>query len=683
MHIQQWLRPPRHLLVIFLGTTFVFLAAIGWLGWRSLETDDAVEAQRVREQVENSTDLVAAEIRQRLADIETELARLTLLSGAGLEEAARSYSLGLGDDALAVVFERDGVLGFPAQRLLYRPAVAVREGPDARVFAIGEAYEDRGQDYERAALYFEDLADVEDPEIRAGALLRLARNQRKAGRVEAALATYRRLQGIEHVAIEGRPVELLARSAGTRLLEELGRDAALVAEARALAGDLHGGRWPLTRATYQYYAAEVQQWLGESAAQYGPGPEAEALAAAVDLLWERWGNDEPAQDMMAGRTSVSLNGRSVLLVWRGADGRLVALIGGPAFLMDHVIGPVRTVLDRQQVGVVLADGEGRSVVSYAVPALPAQTPVSELRAVAPVTRTMAETRLPWTLRVVSAGQSNAGQLEARRLVLLAGLGFLTMLVLAGGYFSARAITREIEAARLQSEFVAAVSHEFRTPLTLLRQFSDLLVDGRVSSESERRKYYAALQRGTRRLTRLVEDLLDFGRMEAGSRGFRLVPVYAKESIVGVATEFQEEVRNLGYQMEVDWDAPDGLVVQADEPALARALWNLLDNAVKYSPVCKTVWLTGRFNGQSLIVSVRDQGVGVPANERRAIFRKFVRGSTPDGDVVVKGTGLGLTMVAQIVEGHGGTVELESAVGQGSTFSISLPAHAEPARAMVS
>ena len=674
MRIQHWFRPPRHLLVIFLGTTFAFLGTIAWLGWRSLQLDNAVEAQRVRDQLDNSTDLVAADIRQTLADIDGELARLSVLRDEDLDDAALAFSQGLGEDALVVVFETGGVSAFPSQRLLYRPALATSEDPDLQVFAIGEAYEFRGRDFERAALYFQDLAESEDQQVRAGALLRLARNQRKAGRIEAALATYRRLEGLP-VAIGGRPVELLARSARVGLFDDLRRNTELVEEARRLASDLDTGRWALTQAAYQHYSDEVRQWLMRSGAETGVGPTADALAlaSAVQTLWERWRQDRRAPEIMAGRTSMPSNSRSVFLFWRSTGERLVALVGGPPFLSARVVEPLRALLERQQVGVVLADGEGRTVVSYAIPSAPALN----------VVRTMADTRLPWTLRVVSAsGGADAGQLAARRRLLLAGLGFLAMLVVAGSYFSARALTRESEAARLQSEFVAAVSHEFRTPLTLLRQFSDLLADGRVSNESERRRYYAALQRGTRRLTRLVEDLLDFGRMEAGSHGFRLEPVLARAAIERVADEFQEEVRGQGYHVEFEWNAPDRLIVKADEAAIGRALWNLLDNAVKYSPACKTIWLAGTFDRESLLVCVRDRGLGVREDERHAIFRKFVRGSTPDGHFV-KGTGLGLTLVAQIVEGHGGTVGLDSAVGEGSAFTISLPAHVEPAQAMVS
>ena len=644
-----------------------FLAGLGWLGWRSLQQDRAVEVQRVRDRLEGATDLIAAEIRQNLVDIEGQLARLSVLPDSSLGAAASAYSKNLREDALLVILGRDTVQAYPSRRLLYYPVLPIPEEPAGQVFATGETYEYGTRDFENAIAYFEELRASDDERIRAGALLRLARNQRKAGRPEAALATYSEFARLGDVSVDGRPAELVARRARCALLSELGRLPDLVTEARTLESDLDRGRWQLTRAAYVHFAGEAQQWLAASGAgqpaSAGPGPVALSQAESVDSLWEQWHQDRRAPEMLAGRRSFVSHERSMLLLWRGTPDRLVALVAGPGFLQDSVVEPLRGVLNRQGVGVVLADGEGKTVVSYGTIGSPAQN----------VLLTMADTRLPWTLRVVGANpETNLTQLIARRRLLVAGLSFVALLVVAGSYFSGRAMTREIEVARLQSDFVAAVSHEFRTPLTLLRQFSDMLAEGRVSSEEERSNYYAALQRGTRRLTRLVENLLDFGRMEAGSHAFKIEPLPAREWIAQVTSEFQEEVRGQGYQVDVAWEGPESAVMRADETAMGRALWNLLDNAVKYSPVCKTIWVTGAFADDWVTISVRDRGIGVPAEEQHAIFGKFVRGSTP-GNHVVKGTGLGLALVEQIVQAHGGTVRLDSIAGEGSTFWISLPA----------
>lgn len=657
----------------------MLLATLGWLGWQSLQQDRRVEAQLVRDRLEGATDLIAVQIRQQLTDTEEQLSRLAAAPADALRRLAPQYAAQLRDDALLVVFEAGGVSAYPAARLLYYPELPDPAEPPADVFAFGEALEFKDRDPRRAIAVFENLARADDPAVRAGALLRLARNQRKTGQSEAALATYARLAELGGVFLGGWPADLRARKTRCDVLEQLGRTGELHAEASALDADLHRGRWRLTRATFVFLTGEIERWRPPGGADATTGGSqgaaraaALAIAASVDALWERWRRDPAAFAAAPGRGSIATGQRTVSLLSRNTATRLVALIAGPNHLEHALLAPLRDLFDRYNVGVVLADVEGQTLLAHNAAVAAAATQG--------VVRTMAETRLPWTLRVVSADpEADFARLAARRSLLIGGLGLLALLAVAASYFSMRAMTREIRAARLQSEFVAAVSHEFRTPLTSLRQFTDLLADGRVSTEADRQRYYGALQRGTRRLTRLVENLLDFGRMEAGFYRFALQPVRARDLFERVIVEFADEVRPRGYDVKVCWSGAPDAVIAADEPALGRAIWNLLDNAVKYSPECKTVWAEGRAADGAVVIAVRDRGIGIPAAEQRIIFGKFVRGALPHG-YTIKGTGLGLALVDQIVRAHGGTVAVTSVPDQGSTFTITVPAPASAADA---
>jgi signal transduction histidine kinase len=187
-------------------------------------------------------------------------------------------------------------------------------------------------------------------------------------------------------------------------------------------------------------------------------------------------------------------------------------------------------------------------------------------------------------------------------------------------------------------------------------------------------FYGALARNTERLHRLVESLLDFSRMETGRKPWRLQPTDAVVVAEGVALEFQKEVHSRGVQIDFAADRPGELLLQADAEALGHALWNLLDNAVKYSIEPGSVQVSVARKPHSIVISVKDQGIGIPQREQRNIFRKFVRGEQV-GKLGIKGTGLGLAIVAHIVEAHGGTIEVESEEGKGSTFRLVLPAEA--------
>jgi signal transduction histidine kinase len=225
-------------------------------------------------------------------------------------------------------------------------------------------------------------------------------------------------------------------------------------------------------------------------------------------------------------------------------------------------------------------------------------------------------------------------------------------------------------ARMQSDFVSAVSHEFRSPLTSIRQLSEILALDRLPNENRRHVYYETLVRETIRLQRLVEGLLNFGRMEAGVRRYRFEPLDAARLASQVAAEFETQVAASG--RHVQYEGPENrCTIDADPEALSVALRNLVDNALKYGPDSPTVWVQCGVEKTRVAIRVRDCGPGIPASEKKAIFRKFVRGSAAEA-ANVKGSGVGLAMVRHIVAAHGGDVRLASELGAGSVFTILLP-----------
>jgi signal transduction histidine kinase len=236
----------------------------------------------------------------------------------------------------------------------------------------------------------------------------------------------------------------------------------------------------------------------------------------------------------------------------------------------------------------------------------------------------------------------------------------------------RATTREMVLAREQADFVSAVSHEFRTPLTSMRHLTDLLVSRGVTSEERRTQYYGLLANETERLHRMVESLLSFGRIEGGGYAWQLTTADAGELVNGILEEFRRESLAEGRAVicEVEDDLP---AIRADREALSRALWNLLENAAKYSEAGSEIRVFARRLGNTILIGVGDRGVGIPPNEHEKIFQKFVRGAEAKR-AGVRGVGIGLALVKRIVEAHGGTVQVESEPGRGSTFTLVLPCH---------
>ena len=627
----SWLRTSRHLLACFLIVTLGPAGGLVWLGWKLLDQERDLASQRWQERRERAADLAVSSLQQQLAAAESALL------GPKPEPP--------GEDAVTVGFYGRGLTTVPPDRLPFWPVASVLPEPPSGPFLDAERLEFQNQDSEGAIKAAVPLTRAPDVRVRAGAHLLLARNLRKAARPEAALAEYGELARSAGVAIRGVPAELVGRRARCVLLAELGRRDELRTEAASLYDDLDRGRWQIPQAVYDVHAQELAGWLGLDRAAHAADY---ALAQGVQWLWERWQRDRTR----TGRASEMWQGRRVTLVWRGDDARLSALVAGPDYARRHWLSTLEAALPSGDVEVALgsdASPPGATVVK----------------------RAASDTGLPWALVVTSSDpHADLEELAGRRRLLLAGLGLLVVLIGAGVYFIARAFAREMAVAQLQSDFVAAVSHDFRTPLTSLRQLSEAFSGDRPLEDARRRQYYQVLERATLRLNALVEGLLDFGRMEAGARVYRMESLAIADLVSSVVEDFRREADLRGYQVELhrNGDLPE---VNGDREALGRAIRNLLDNAIKYSPECKTVWVDVQHRDGRVAISVRDRGLGIPPAEQKEVVRKFVRGSSAER-AGVKGTGIGLTMVQHIVRAHHGELQVESVPGEGSTFTILLP-----------
>ncbi len=644
MFLREWVRPPRHLLALFIAIIVLPAAVLAWLAWRTFEQDRALERQRLQERLAAAAASVVSGLEARLRELSRQLSAM-----------AASADVSLPGDSVLLVARDEGISERPSGRLLYFPRVPAGRRPlDARL-AGAEALEFRNQNPAASADAFRAVAHDEDPAVRAAALLGLARCLRKIGRDQEALAAYDDLARLGTFLVEDAPAELVARHARCALLAE--RNApGLAAEATALFADLAGRRWILDRASYTFYSGEARAWLPLPQAS-PPGSVIVALAEAageVDRLRQQHGT-QPG----GGRISVRFHDSPMVIVWENTPKEITALVRGPSWFTEAA-----SLWSRLDVAVALVDRESQAV--FGEPGR-LRSPV--------VMRPAADTGLPWTLRVASADPDRElASLSGRRKMTLAGLALLSVLVLAGGYLVERAVARELVAARLQADFVATVSHEFRSPLTSMKHLLEMLEDGAVPGEERRQRYYRVLSGETERLRQLVENLLDFRRMEEGKIEFRLEPLDASGLVEQVAEDFGAQLASRD-RLVVSLDGRETRV-KGDRAALGRALLNLLDNAAKYSPETAPIHIRLTVDQRHVLISVRDHGPGIPPDERKAIFRKFYRGAGA-AKSGVKGTGIGLATVSHIVRAHHGEVRLETAPGEGSTFTIALPFVREP------
>jgi signal transduction histidine kinase len=253
-------------------------------------------------------------------------------------------------------------------------------------------------------------------------------------------------------------------------------------------------------------------------------------------------------------------------------------------------------------------------------------------------------------------------------LILGGLSFL----LAGGIFlTYRNVSKEMALARLKSDFVSNVSHELRTPLSLIRLYAETLELGRLSSPEKHHEYYCIIRKESERLTALINNILDFSRIEAGRKEYDFRETDMRELVCNTLESYRYQIEQHGFTLEEKIAEVPPLRV--DREAVARSLVNLVNNALKYSQDRKYIGVKLYRENGSVKLEVIDHGIGIPSNEQNKIFEKFYR----VGDPLVhntKGSGLGLSLVQHIARAHGGDVIVDSAPGAGSKFTITLPLH---------
>jgi signal transduction histidine kinase len=612
--------------------TLASVSALAWFGWKLIQQEHLVESQRAKERMEQEADRLSVSIRSTVAEAAERL---------GMWGVSPAIQPQIVDGGTLLLIQSHSITTAPAGRLLFYPFPSQDPEAPAAAFVEPEMFEFAlGQPGEALNAY-ERMASVSPINgalgagraIRAGALLRKARVLRGMSRIEEAKRTYTALAEMQGLNVEGSPADLVG-------LLELARLKSSQDSAEQLRRYLAEGRWRLTRGQFAFYWVEA----GRLAKKTGSPPAAPlALAEITTQMWEARNSDARGQETLWS------GGRPYFLLWRGTADNRAVLIADPSAFVKQTVAP--------GVHYALVDSQGHVLAGERIGANQAAV------------RTAAESQLPWTLYVSVDPVSNLG-LGVQRRFLLLGLGVMMLFLVLGTVFIARAIRRESELARMQSDFVSAVSHEFRSPLTAMRQLTEMLLLGRAPSEERRQLYYETMLKETTRLQRVVEALLQFGRLEAGTRKYRCDELDAASLVRRAVNDFEQQIAGSGRHVEFR-DPGEPCLIDADAEALTVALRNLLDNAVKYSPDEQNVWVDCHVHEHRVAIAVKDRGLGVADGEKEAIFGRFVRGSAASVSNA-KGSGVGLAMVRHIVAAHGGEITLTSRKGEGTTFTLWLP-----------
>jgi len=637
---------------LFIAVPAVVLAM---LGMRAIRAED-VERQRQHRERQGQ---VAAQIR-RLAD-----ASLSTALDRVVTDASRSETTGPAADARAWLFEVDsaGVVAFPAERLVAPPADAVPFArplalPDSEAAAIERvrAAEAQGRTTEALALY-RGLPD--NPTLRPWIDWRLLVLSGASPVMLAEQMTARVVWESDATTPSGVPLAVAA------LNEMGGRPGVgpkhLAAAAERTLAALRGGRWPLSLDQRRAYERELLRLLGSvpeddlvARATVSHLEDLEQVAEHVRTALAASHGLPPRAHMVGdadlGHLLIWIRPRSSTDAWRG-----VAVPDHEASaLFATAIGPL---LEGQPFTASLSD---RTRILWAhgstVPR-DVEVPGQPL-----------ETVSGWSLSVT--GTALDPLTGSSRLLSYARVLFPIAVLACGLVLAGWLMRREIALAERQSTFVAAVTHEFKSPLTSIRLLMERLADGRIGTEESAARYHAAIGAETERLENLVNRLLESQKLQSGQRTYDLQPSSLQTMVRETVDRLrpQAEAKDIQISARVIGAVPD---LPLDVQAMFDAVRNLIDNAIKYSPAHTEITVALDIDGPDVRLTVSDQGVGIDPADATRVFEPFFRGRRGER-VNVQGTGLGLSLVRATAEAHGGTVAVEDNGGRGSRFILRVP-----------
>jgi signal transduction histidine kinase len=634
----------------------VLLLSLGVLGWLLLEQNDRLQQERYQERISLAADRLTQALERRVTSLRGRLEDMTVDLAQRPNELAAILNAHRGP-GVAIHLRHDWLVVQPEAALHYVPP-GYEQTASRQPWAEADRLEFASRDPAAAQVILENMLSAAAPDEQAGTLARLGRIRQRLGDRSGSLAAYAELAAMTGQYVESIPAPWLAAYARCSLLAGEQDPAVFAAELARLTDLLHQGGYHVSRATYTFYVRAANEWLQSTSSPIEPLPADRAVSNAVGALsfsYAEWlnGLGEPSGFSVMGEGS----GRQVLL-WRAVQSHFLGIVLPLDKLANEAISDLGEELSDSGIGWQINDGSGSVLIAGDGAASGVE--VSQ-------TLDFGNTTL-----LVKAFQTRAMLPEPadqmRRQLLLWGLLLTLAVVIAGTYFLARALRREAEVAALQAEFISAVSHEFRTPLTSIRQLTELLGSGRVRDADKAAEYYRVLDRESARLQRMVEDLLDFGRLEASAKPYRPERLDLSGLLQEVISEFSTEQRLASGAVRLQAEAP--IAVTLDRESLVRVVWNLLDNAVKYSAGEPDITVRAfQADGQAKL-EVSDRGVGIEEADHERIFEKFVRG-TAAARTRARGTGLGLAMVRQILEDQGGTIAVTGVTGAGATFTITL------------
>jgi signal transduction histidine kinase len=681
------LRRQRKVLLLFLLTILLPAAVLSVFGLRALEADRYRMERLMRREQEEALRAFRGRLAARFDEVGGALERLRAKGDSSRTELRRQVLRGIGarelpetvvavSDSGEFFYVREGFVSLAPDR-----ADGTTESDE---LMEAQRLEHSRNDPREAASRYACLAKSETPEVRLPALNALGRTLIRLGELEKAIAAYRELlrHQPEILTTETAVLPLMAGLQIAFCYEKLGQSHRALPDLVTAYGEMVERKWIVASETLAFYSSEYEKVIegvcsagrpddlcsayrriaAAKAARVAKVRELEALRRDLPPLLVRSRSDSDES-----RKVLRLPGSIAVAAGFSEGLTLAAVIGDPALLAVVTGQKAANPARNDAVRVRVANGRGEVIFRNADSA-PGEVFLEER---------LGEGFPDWKVVLFHDPTDVAHLTDLRKSIYAILTATLISALLLGAFLMARAVHHEMELIRLKSDFVSLVSHEFKTPIASMRALVDRLQAGHVPDGARMQRYFDIVSGELQRLTRLVNNVLDFSKIEEGRKVYSPQETDLSELVRELVATFEAGASAKGFAIETAI-APDIPKVRVDRDSVSQALLNLLDNAVKYSETEKRIGVDVQRNSHFVRISVVDHGTGIGAHEASKIFGKFYR-SPEAAERGVPGLGLGLSLVEHVMNSHGGKVTVESKPGSGSTFILSIPLEAADGR----
>jgi len=691
--------------MIFAGIILLLSIILTIFAIRESEREKLIREREIEEQQQRCAELIIDQVKAVISEAEGRIIRL--VQGHQIQAREKQLAevcrrIAEGEEIITEIFliNEKGEVIFPLIKpLFFLPGEAreIKEKPikiePNPLLKTAETSEFKIKDYPLAIKSYKKLMDeTSDKDHHAIFLNCIGRCYEKSGKHLKAIQTYQKIskEYENELSADRIPLGIIAQYQIGNIFCRTNRKIKGVEAFFELYDGLLESKWPLSKNQFHFYQNKVKAMLETSIGDINEIGNRKSLMKKWEELQEleeeqlsRMNTKEnllrKVIPLIKTRKPISSEGLERFYYLSETLGEEFYLVSYTPLAENSVFGiridyevlvkklrplKLETLPLRKDWHVQIRDEFGNTVAGEDITHL--KDPIPQLS----YSKGFEENFPPWKVNIY---QSNPGfverQFKTRRNIYILSVIIVISALLFGGFLAIRSTAKELELAKLKSEFVSTVSHEFRTPLTSIRYLAELLKRGRVN-EDKRQIYYETITDESGRLSRLIENILDFSKIEAGMKEYQFRETDIAELARDVASRFQEQVAPKGFviESEISNQMPK---ILADSEVLSRALFNLLDNAFKYSGKSRKAFLRARSEGECVFLEVQDEGIGISREEQKNVFEKFYRSDNMD-ESSIKGSGIGLTLVAHIVKAHGGEVLLESEMDKGTKVTMKLP-----------